>query len=124
MQDRLETVSLLSAFCLCFSVPDSPPPSLVLDTRSPTSIRAKWGTFSSLSLWNGIGIGYEVHYRLKNAGSGSWTSVLISGPGNRQYTANGLLKYRMYEFRVAGRTSKGSGRFSEIKEERTKEDGK
>ena len=94
-----------------------------MDARSSTSIRCRWGTFSSLSLWNGIGLGYEVQYRLKNVGSGNWTSVLRSGTSNRQYIPTNLLKYRIYEFKVAGRTIKGSGTFSETKEERTMEDG-
>ena len=76
-----------------------------------------------MSLWNGNGIGYEIQYRLKNAATSNWTSVPISGAGNRQYIATTLLKYRIYEFKVAGRTIKGSGTFSEIKEERTMEDG-
>ena len=104
-------------------MPEAPPPNFLVDKRSSTSIRTKWGTFSSSSLWNGIGLGYEVHYRLKNTVSGSWTAVLISGANNRQCTITGLLKYRIYEFKVAGRTIKGSGVFSEIKEERTMEDG-
>ena len=120
----METASsLLIAFSLYVAVPDSAPPNVVLDARSSTSIRCRWGSFSSLSLWNGVGIGYEVQYRLKGEESGNWTSVERSGASNRQYTATGLLKYRLYEFKVAGRTDKGSGIFSEIKNERTKEDG-
>ena len=101
-------------------MPESAPPNLVLDKRSSTAIRAKWNTLASLSDWNGIAVGYEVQYRLKNAGNGGWTSVTTT---ERQYTANSLLKYRIYEFKVAARTSKGSGVFSAIKEERTMEDG-
>ena len=78
---------------------------------------------SQHSLWNGIGIGYEVQYKLKGA-SGNWTSALLNGIGNRLYLAHHLLKYRVYEFKVAARTSKGSGAFSSIVEERTMEDGK
>ena len=103
------------------SVPDSAPPNIVLEKKSSTSIKVKWDTLSSLSLWNGIPAGYEVQFRLKDAGSSSWTSVVIS---ERQYTTTGLLKYRIYEFKVAARTSKGSGVFSSIKEERTMEDSK
>ena len=114
---------LLSAVCSYVAVPDSAPPNVVLDARSSTSIRCKWGSFSSLSLWNGIGIGYEVQYRLKGGESGNWTSVETSGTSNRQYLATSLLKYRIYEFKVAGRTIKGIGVYSGIKEERTMEDG-
>ena len=122
-QDRLEIFSLLSLFYLFSAVPEFPPPNFVVDKRSSTSIRAKWDTFNGLSLWNGIGLGYEIQYRLKNTGSGSWISVLIGGTSNREYFTTGLLKYRTYEFKVAGRTIKGSGTFSDIKEERTMEDG-
>ena len=120
----LETATLLVlAFCFFAAVPDSAPPNVVVDKRSSTSIRCRWGSFSSLSLWNGIGIGYEVQYRLKGEESRNWTSVEISGASNRQYLATGLLKYRVYEFKVAGRTIKGSGIFSATREERTMEDG-
>ena len=101
-------------------MPESAPPNLVLDKRSSTAIRAKWSTLATLSDWNGIAVGYEVQYRLKNAGNGGWTSVMTSG---RHHIASSLLKYRIYEFRVAARTSKGSGVFSTLKEERTMEDG-
>ena len=101
------------------SVPESAPPNVVLEKRSSTSIKIKWGALPSLSLWNGNPMGYEVQFRLKNAGSNSWTSVQTP---ERQYTPNGLLKYKIYEFKVAARTSKGSGVFSSIKEERTMED--
>ena len=104
-------------------VPDTGPPNFAAQKRSSTSIRVTWNIFSDNSLWNGIGIGYEVQYKLKSA-SGSWTSALLNGIGNRQYLAGDLLKYRVYEFKVAARTSKGSGAFSSIVEERTMEDGK
>ena len=48
---------------------------------------------------------------------------MISDVSNSQYVAASLLKYSIYEFKVAGRTNIGSGLFSEIKEERTMEDG-
>ena len=104
-------------------MPESAPTSLIPEKRSSTSINVTWGKLSNSSLWNGIGIGYEVQYRLKNGNFGSWTSVLISGASNRQYIATGLLKYEIYEFKVAGKTKKGSGVFSGIKEEKTMEDG-
>ena len=106
-----------------YAVPESAPINLITKKRSSTSINVTWGELSNTSLWNGIGIGYEVQYRLKNANSGNWISVLISGTSNRQYIATGLLKYEFYEFKVAGITSKGSGVFSDIKEDRTMEDG-
>ena len=114
-------IRVILTSCFSPSVPDAAPPSVTLEKKSSTQIKAKWGTISSLSLWNGVPVGYEVQFRLKNSGSNSWTSVNVTP---RQYTANGLLKYRIYEFKVAARTSKGSGVFSPIKEERTKEDSK
>ena len=104
-------------------MPESTPSNFALVKISPTSINATWGTLSSFSHWNGIALGYEVCYRPKNAGSGNWTSVMISGIGNRHYIANSLLKNTMYEFKVAARTAKGSGEFSGLKEEKTMEDG-
>ena len=47
----------------------------------------------------------------------------MNGTSNRQHLATGLLIYRLYEFKVAGRTIKGSGVFSEVKEGRTMEYG-
>ena len=82
-----------------------------------------WEPLKRSSKWNGIGLGYEVQYKSKSAGDGNWTSVLISGSSSSHLFANSLLKYRVYEFRVAGRTIKGSGLYSGIKEERTMEDG-
>ena len=121
LQDNISTLNL--PFALFRAVPEAAPPNLVLDARLSTSIKCQWGSFSNLSLWNGVGIGYEVQYRLKGAQTRNWTSVKINGTSNRQHIATGLLKYRLYEFKVAGRTIKGSGVFSEVKEERTMEDG-
>ena len=104
-------------------VPESAPSNFALVKISSTSINATWGTLISFSNWNGIGLGYKVHYRPKSVGSGNWTSVLISGIGNRQYIAKRLLKNTVYEFKVAARTAKGSGKFSGLKEEKTMEDG-
>ena len=73
-------------------VPESAPSNFALVKISSTSINATWGTLISFSNWNGIGLGYKVHYRPKSVGSGNWTSVLISGIGNRQYIAKRLLK--------------------------------
>ena len=81
-------------------------------------------TLSDFSHWNGIGLGFEVQYMLKSSEASNWTSYLTTGISNRQYYANNLLKYRIYKFRVAARTSKGSGPFSSVVEERTKEDSK
>ena len=82
-----------------------------------------WQPLNDSSNWNGIGLGYDLQYRLKRGEEGSWISVMISGVSNSQYVASGLLKYSMYQFKVAGRTSIGSGLFSEVKEERTMEGG-
>ena len=82
-----------------------------------------WKPLNNSSSWNGIGLGYEVQYRLKQDELGSWFSVMISGVSNSQYVVTSLLKYSIHEFKVAGRTSIGSGFFSEIEEERTMEDG-
>ena len=104
-------------------MPESAPTSFVVDAQSSTSIRCRWGSISNLSLWNGVGLGYEVQYRLKGAHTRNWTSVKTNGTTNRQHLATGLLIYSLYEFKVAGRTIKGSGVFSEVKEGRTMEYG-
>ena len=103
-------------------VPEYGPPNVVAVKRSSTSIKVTWGVFTDNAAWNGIGLGYEAQYRLKDA-TGNWTSKLLSGTSNRQLFPDNLLKYRVYEFKVAARTSKGSGPFSPVKEERTMEDG-
>ena len=95
-----------------------------MEKRSSTSINVTWKPLKLSSKWNGIGLGYEVQYRIKSVGNGNWTSVLISGSTSSHFFANGLLKYSVYEFKVAGRTKMGSGLYSGIKEERTMEDGK
>ena len=104
-------------------VPEYGPPNVFAVKRSSTSIKVTWGVFTDNTAWNGIGLGYEAQYRLKDA-TGNWTSKLLSGSSNRQHLADDLLKYRVYEFKVAARTSKGSGAFSSVVEERTMEDGK
>ena len=74
------------------------------------------------SLWNGRPIGYEIQYKLKSE-SGNWT-VLLYHFSTRIFFAYDLLKYKIYEFKVAARTRKGLGKFSSVVEERTMEDGK
>ena len=103
-------------------VPEYDPPNVVAVTRSSTSIKVTWGMFTDKTVWNGIGLGYEVQYKLKSE-SVNWTSALINGTQNRLYLAHDLLKYRVYQWKVAARTSKGSGPFSPVVEERTMEDG-
>ena len=110
-------------FSIYLLVPETGPPNIAAQKISSTSIRVTWNIFRENSLWNGIGIGYEVQYKLKSA-SGSWTSALLNGASNGQYLADNLLKYQVYEFKVSARTSKGSGAFSSVVEERTTEDGK
>ena len=105
-------------------VPDTAPSGLAASAQSSTSIKATWRTVSDPTLWNGVGTGYELQYKAKNAASASWVSEIRSSLGNRQFVATDLLKYTVYEFKVAGRTSKGTGLFSAIVEERTMEDSK
>ena len=105
-------------------VPESAPPLVTPKKQSSTVIRVLWNTLSDFSHWNGIGTGYELQYRLNSSPASNWTSYLINGISNRQCYVNNLLKYRVYEFRVAARTIKGSGPFSSVVDERTKEDSK
>ena len=46
-------------------VPEYDPPNVVAVTRSSTSIKVTWGMFTDKTVWNGIGLGYEVQYKLK-----------------------------------------------------------
>ena len=86
-------------------------------------MQVTWEPFNDSSIWNGLGLGYELQYRLKRVEHGRWNSVVISGVSINQYVVTGLFKYSIYKFKVAGRTSIGSGLFGEVKEERTMEDG-
>ncbi len=61
---------------------------------------------------------------MKDANPKTYSHIDITGIGNRQKIVTSLLKYTVYEFQIAGRTSKGSGVYSAVVEERTKEDGK
>ena len=82
-----------------------------------------WKSLKSFLLWNGVGIGYEIQYKLKSAPSDSWQSVLRFGDGKGSYSYENLQKFTPYQFKVAARTIKGSGPFSSIIEQRTMEDG-
>ena len=108
---------------LSLTVPELAPSNVVAEKKSSTSIRVTWSTLGSPSFWNGMALGYEVHSRLKSAGSLVWSSVLVNDANTTISIVSGLLKYRMYEFKVAARTSKGKGPFGDIIEERTMEDG-
>ncbi|XP_065064517.1 neogenin-like [Rhopilema esculentum] len=103
-------------------VPDVAPPNLAAVKQSSTSILVTWRTFSDLTLWNGIGVGFEIQYKIKTGTSSPWLSIIIGSVGDRGSTVTELKKYTIYEFKVAGRTSKGSGVFSAPVEERTMED--
>ena len=71
---------------------------------------------------NGICNGYEVQYAIKDLLPKNWTSVIIVDQINKMFLPTDLEEYTTYEFKVAGRTSKGSGVFSTPVEEKTKED--
>ena len=104
-------------------MPDVAPPNIVAAKQTSTKIKVSWRTYIDPTLWNGIGVGWEVIYTAKDASPKNWTSAILNGLGNRQFYAQNLREYTYYEFKVAGRTSKGSGVFSAVVEERTKEDG-
>ena len=76
------------------------------------------------SVVNGICNGYEVQYAVKDLVPKNWTSVIIAGANNKMLLPTDLEEYTTYEFKIAGRTSKGSGVFSGRVEEKTKEDSK
>ncbi len=106
------------------SVPDQPPQSITISTRTSTSIKLIWGLLPGLSSWNGIPLGYQIKYAVKDANPKTYSYVNTTGSGNRQNTMTPLLKYTDYEFQVAGRTAPGVGVFTAVIEAKTKEDSK
>ena len=69
---------------------------------------------------NGVIVGYRARYGVKGASPRVW---LYQDFQSRSVYINSLRKYTMYEFAIAAQTSKGTGVFSSLIEERTKEDG-
>lgn len=75
---------------------------------------------SASSRKNGIIVGYRAQYRVKEASSRIWSYQDFQ---SRTVYINSLNKYTTYEFAIAAQTSKGTGVFSSLVEEKTKEDG-
>ena len=63
-----------------------------------------------------------MQYSIKDAAPKTWASHHVTGA--RLTRIRGLKNYTTYEFRVAAKTSKGSGVFSPVVERRTFENGK
>ena len=112
--------------CIYFksAVPDAYPPNIVARAMSSTSIQLQWRPLLPPAPTNGLIIGYEVKYAEKSAVPKIWMSYNIPGVGNRLPTISDLRKYTKYDFKVAAKTSKGSGVFSPVVEMETFEDSK
>ena len=104
-------------------VPEAYPSGLYAITVSSTSIKVGWNALLFTDPKNGHIVGYEVKYAIKDAVPKTWVSYHANGAGSRLNTIGNLKKYTTYEFRVAAKTSKGSGVFSPVVERRTNEDG-
>ena len=91
---------------------------------SSTSIQLQWSPLLESAPTNGLIKGYEVKYAEKKAVPKIWIPYDIIGAGNRLPTISDLRKYTVYEFKVAAKTSKGSGVFSPVMEMKTLEDSK
>ncbi|XP_065063087.1 cell adhesion molecule DSCAM-like [Rhopilema esculentum] len=100
-------------------VPDSAPAKVTATTESPTSIKLTWSPIADSSLMNGVGRGYELRHRAKDSGLTDWKSNIIYGIQNRFFVLERLKKGTLYEFKVAARTRKGSGVFSNIVQKNT-----
>lgn len=105
-----------------FPVPEAYPTGLYAIAESSNKIRVGWNALSSSDPKNGIIRGYEVRYAAKNAVPKTWTPYHVIG-SSRLERIRGLKNYTTYEFRVAAKTSKGSGVFSPLVERRTLENG-
>ena len=69
---------------------------------------------------NGVGLGYELRHRAKDSGLTDWKSNIIHGIEKRFCVLERLKKGTVYEFKVAARTKKGSGVFSNVVQKHTK----
>ena len=86
--------------------------------NSSTTIMIKWNEIDE-NLRNGEIISYKVKYRRKDSMNGL-KSIISS---DQSVLLTGLDKYIEYTMVVAGRTSKGDGKFSTSVTQRTLEDG-
>eukprot|EP00794_Sanderia_malayensis_P019881 gene19881-21822_t len=103
-------------------IPDAPPNNVQAIKQTSTSIKVTWGLLPSIKNWNGIGLGYRIQYAAKQSSPKVYKYIDVAGTGNRQRVVTLLNEYTYYEFQVAGYTSKGTGVYSAVVEERTKED--
>ena len=81
----------------------------------------RWGSIP-ISKRNGILTGYAIQY--KKTDENVWSDVMSNTTRKREKVVTGLVQHTAYEFRVAGMTSGGIGKYSPIFNETTNEDGK
>ncbi len=88
---------------------------------SSTAIRIYWDQVPAGDR-NGIITGYNISYRSSKS-TDEWQTHLVS-TSPLSFTASGLEKYHLYEFKIAGITVIGMGPFSSLVDIRTDADGK
>ena len=102
-------------------VPSVPPAEVHLTKHTSTAIDITWSSIPRANRHGDL-TGYAIQYRKK--GESAWSSILSNSIGMRHKQITGLSKDIEYGFRVAGRTSAGTGVYSPVYYERTIEDGK
>ena len=89
----------------------SSPPGVAIVSTSSHSFTMKWGP-PPKEQQNGEILSYEVEYREEDSNS----TVVNDTTRGMRYTAEDLTTDRVYQFRVAGTTVKGTGPFSDWSE--------
>ena len=104
------------------AVPSKAPSNFRLTRKNSTSIAAYWNLPPPDSR-NGIVKGFRLFYKKKGAAGSSENEITVD-ESVRTEVVSGLKKYTEYEFQALAFTSAGNGPRSQIKAERTEEDGK
>ncbi|CAH8868281.1 unnamed protein product, partial [Trichobilharzia szidati] len=97
------------------TTPDAPPSSSPLHVRlsglSSSSVEVSWAP-PPVQYRNGKLTGYEVRFFEVGAETQTETTIKVTVPGQRQYTARGLKEKTFYTFMVRAFTSAGPGPWS------------
>ncbi|CAH8622116.1 unnamed protein product [Heterobilharzia americana] len=97
------------------STPDAPPSSSPLHVRlsglSSSSVEVSWAP-PPVQYRNGKLTGYEVRFFEVGAETQTESTIKVTVPGQRQYTARGLKEKTFYTFMVRAFTSAGPGPWS------------
>lgn len=87
-----------------------------------TSFLVRWNFYTNLESINGVCVGYELRYAIKDASPKNWTSRFINSNTTLSITLTDMEENTEYDVIVAGRTKKGSGVFSTPITVKTNED--